>query len=907
MWGMTRRYWFCLVAVILLANAGATCVMSGTTQEPDVQKAEGPWHGIVQSAMFLLRWPIRTADSADIRDITLLVGFGLASLLVGLAIKATGSGTPRLQSSPPGTPTGGWRPWRRWLPSCEAWLWFTAVGVLVQALISLAANGSAVLSWGWTVRFVAGIGWAILLCRTIEARRVRHVMFGLLGVASVAMLLSLAHRADRGYAHLSWPIGPITITGALAAAWTAMAAALAIGRAPGRWVWPQRIFAAAVCVLAAYVLQQTGRRAPAVGLVFAVLVTGLLLARTVLKRRTANLLTAAVFALAVAGAVFYTVKQAGSAKVEVAGPVNVRFELWRLSSKLIREAPVLGHGPDLFVSKMTNLMAPLRAYSPHVYHGNINPHAHNEWLQAAVELGIPGALLYLALPLGVIVHGIRRLDQGRRAQEASRCSASGEDRAVMLSLIAGLAAIVVLDSASITLRGPIMPIWYWTLLGLLASSSRTPTGDGNLPEPADGDGGRARKERDGGHRDDGANEDPSATRRSASRAILIGVGVVSLGVAVVDLEHSRAACERVVHADRTDLVRLWADETLAAWRENALLALETAIKQPRPENLAVAEPLCKDMYDWWRGVPESPAIYADILLRRGKRQEAVKVLEETLGPQGDPFNRVVNLLYAERITSDPVEKLNCVRRAVHSWAFDDVLRAIALAAMQSPAAQQAVAQELPWVRRIASAAPDEAARDATVELLRINAVAQEQAGNLPEAIGDQRLAAEFYRRLEQANHSYRRRADVEAETFQTLAQMLYSADHADYQAAYEAIVAAERYAVLGIKHETLADPRPEDGFVGGEVVPTEYPESLQPMWRLSVLLHILVGREQQLMPRVLAGMPRREWNDAAVRRELARVYGRAATDMTALPAAQRPKHYPYILEMAGQLQPAGGR
>jgi len=389
--------------------------------------------------------------------------------------------------------------------------------------------------------------------------------------------------------------------------------------------------------------------------------------------------------------------------------------------------------------------------------------------------------------------------------------------------------------------------------------------------------------------------------------MLIGVGVVSLGVAVVDLEHSRAACEHVVHPNSKNLVRLWSEETLGAWRENALQALETAIQQPRPDELAVAESLSREVYSWWPGVSDSSAAYADVLLRLDKKQEAAKVLEEALSPRWNPFNRVANILYSERIAGDPVERLTCIRRAIHAAAFDDVLKAVALSAMQLPAAQQAVEQELSQARRIAAGEPDESAKDATVELLRINAAANAQAGNLQEAIADQRLAAEFYRRLERANHRYRRRAGVEAETFQTLAQMLYSANHADYPAAYEAVVAAERYAVLGIKHETLADPRPEDGFVGGEVVPTEYPESLQPMWRLSALLHILVGREQQLMPRVFASVPRSQWNDAGVRRELARVYGQAAADMTALPAEQRPKQYPRILEMAGQMKPAWGR
>lgn len=900
---MTRKRWLCLIAVILLANAGATCLLSTTSPELDIQRESSPWSRIVAAAVGASRWPIRTADSSDIRDIMLLVGLGLACLVVGIGADGTrlGGATPPLRGAAPSLPGAALR-------SAEAWLWFATAGVIVLSLTSMAVNRSAALSWGWMVRFACGAGWAILLARTVSTSRARQVVLGLLGVAGAAMLFGLAHRADRGYEHFQWPIGPITVTGALAAAWAAMAGALAVGRRAGRSVWLHRVFAGLVCILAAYVLQQTGRRAPAVGFAFAILVTGLLLARTVLKRRTANLLVVAAFVAAIAGAGYYTVAQSRSSRVEVAGPVTIRFEYWRLSTQLIAEAPLLGHGPDLFVAKMTSLMAPLRAYSPHVYHGNIDPHAHNEWLQAAVELGVPGAILYLALPLGVIVHGVRRLDRLGRGMSAGRDPPAGDaDRGVILSMIAGLAAIVVLDAASITLRGPIMPIWYWTLLGLLASASRGSPMAASRPATADNHHGRAKQGRGGEHQRARADEAPPPTPFPSRRAALISVGVISLGFAAVDLEHSRAACEHEVVPSSAALVRLWADKTLPAWRENAVRALEAAMSRPGAENLEVAEALTEEVYAWWPGSPEAPAAYADALLRGDKRSEGARVLEEALSSRWDPFNRVANILYAERVATAPAEKLTCVRRAIRSSRLDELLRAIALQALASPDASAAMEQELLEVRRIAAGEPGESAREALVELLRISAAAKEQAGRLPEAITDQRLAAEFYRRLEQEHHPYRRRSDVETDAFLTLARMLYAANHADYQAAYEAIIAAERYAILGIRHASLAKPQPEDGFVGGEVVPTEYPEDLRPMWQLSSLLHILVGREQQLMARVFAGLPQDQWNDTAVRRELVRLYRQAAADMTGLPAAQRPEHYRYILEMAGQMGPAAGR
>jgi hypothetical protein len=81
-----------------------------------------------------------------------------------------------------------------------------------------------------------------------------------------------------------------------------------------------------------------------------------------------------------------------------------------------------------------------------------------------VEIGLPGALLYLALPVGLIVHGVRRLDRSWFTFRSSATDggtgggAAEAPRSLILSLIAGLLVIVVLDSASVTLRGSTMPI-----------------------------------------------------------------------------------------------------------------------------------------------------------------------------------------------------------------------------------------------------------------------------------------------------------------------------------------------------------------------------------------------------------------------------------------------------------------
>ena len=231
---------------------------------------------------------------------------------------------------------------------------------------------------------------------------VRQTMAGLLVVAVLALALTIWHRADRGYAHFTWPIGPITITGGLAAVWAALAGVwgvrLAIHRRPTTAALA--LGASALCL---YALQQTERRSPVMGLIAGVFAIWTIAVWQRFPNRGTRIALCGTIASAIIGAIVYVNAQARSADRETSGPIAVRKAYWEQSSKLVGEHPLLGIGPDRFVIEMTMAIAPLRAEMPHVYHGNLDTAAHNEWLQAAVELGLPGGLAYLALPVGILL------------------------------------------------------------------------------------------------------------------------------------------------------------------------------------------------------------------------------------------------------------------------------------------------------------------------------------------------------------------------------------------------------------------------------------------------------------------------------------------------------------------------
>lgn len=789
-----------------------------------------------------------------------------------------------------------------------AWIAAVAAVVTLLSICSAWSNGTAALSWGWIARFVVGAGWALLIARAFSPRMVRQTVAALLALGLVAMLLAIADRADRGLLHFRWPIGPITATAALAAVWTALAATWASmlvierkSQASARRLpfWGTVLFLVLVAAAAVYVLQQTGRRAPGLGLAAGVLAGAAIVLRSRFRSRRLDAGFCVLAILAFGGAAVYCAGQLRSPTRVTSGPVSLRLALWRLSGELIAERPWLGGGPDTFVVEMTNKTAPYRAEAPQFFHGNVDPYAHNEWLQAAAELGLPAAAAYLALPLGLVFLAARR-----RTCCGGSCD-SPEQRAVVVALTAGLVTIVALEFASITLRTPIMPVWYWTVLGLLAAALRTaPPEPQPVLQPVTA-------ERAPGAQDAHVpceERDGAVPRAIPAKTVVWGLlAAACLGVSWHEVNNALVKTDPAAAARRgAGGLRLCADKTIGAWHRAARIALAKAEATSASGDIQSARAAWKHLYELMPAYLDVPADYAKSLLLAGRTDEARTILRSSLKTGFDPYNVAANTLYAKLLIDDPVGRLRCVQRALRAGEFDESLRAVLLDALAHPDAAQALENDLPKARAVARGEADgDSIVDATVELLRVNAAWDMARGRPAEAIADQRLAAEFYERLEETNNRYRRTHAAETDAFLTLARWLYEQAAADYEAAYAAVLLAERYAVLGISHELVAHPEPDQGFVGGVVIPTELPPRLTPLWKLSALLHVVAGHDQDyaLLARVMSSLPPEQRTQDGIRRELARVYAQAYEDLRRLPKDRRPPYFAHVSEMAEQLSP----
>ena len=90
-----------------------------------------------------------------------------------------------------------------------------------------------------------------------------------------------------------------------------------------------------------------------------------------------------------------------------------RLEVWSRAIYLIQDFSFTGAGPGMF-QKVVNVLYPLFSIGPDAE----IPHAHNTFLQAAADFGIPGLIAQAALLMtlgGALIAGLRQRNQGTLA------------------------------------------------------------------------------------------------------------------------------------------------------------------------------------------------------------------------------------------------------------------------------------------------------------------------------------------------------------------------------------------------------------------------------------------------------------------------------------------------------------
>ena len=825
----------------------------------------------------LLTLPISLADASEVRIVCLPIGAGLLWLYLAIAgISPLSGPSPRVPNAASAK--------RGFFAMPRDPLIALTVATLVFTALAAITNDTWALSKGWCFYFASGAAWAIGLAALIRAdsrSRTAAVALTVMALlAIVACILTFWHRSTLDIRFVRWPIGPLTITGCMAGVWAAAAIGMITGallpRGRSRSVGVSTGIGLLVLGLSATLAYTSGRRSSFLGVAAALVVCAsvYMLVRLTARRAYAALFISLIVCTVAIGA--WLTAQTRSSIREVSGPIALRQAYYRSAARLIASSPLLGIGPDMTVCRVTTDLARERAEHPHVIHGGAVPALHSEWLQAALELGVPGGLVYLAIPLSVIFVGawtvVRQL-RTNTAPGSVETAVLQEPLSISLLLasLTGLTAVFVIEATSINLRGAVMPATFWTLVGLasgltqrlrLAETAATPDVHAVPPTRLD----------------------------LVPRVVMLGISGIVLLATVSDLQqtfaHAKGRSMRATDPNAAVQVLDLANDRFGAMKllavrvdrgliesdvSRALRKTAPAATTPLPTTDSASQPAVDPRAAPWTaaavatweelvrrcpGYPGAGGFLGEALLGADRIHDARSIFEGYLG-KIDPYDPAATLMYAIAFVENPLERIHLVRRGLRAGPVEPIGRRMFLLALQEGIVGIQWGGQVEFAADLVANHPLDTWDDPLApETLRMEAVRLLSIGDLAAATAMQDKAANAYKRLFDENHPARRAAPAEIDAWKLSADVRFESDPGAYREAFERVLIAERFAVLSVEHEYRRNPPPGAEFVGGVVTPVETPDALAPLWRLSAKLHIAMGRTQNesITPRLLHAM-----------------------------------------------------
>lgn len=160
--------------------------------------------------------------------------------------------------------------------------------------------------------------------------------------------------------------------------------------------------------------------------------------------------------------------------LDVTGTAAGRFEVWQRALYMIQDFPYTGIGLNMF-PHVGDALYPYFLLGPNAR----VPHAHNNLLQVAVDLGIPGLVAYLAL-LGTFCFCTWRVYRGTQSRSI---------RLLAVGLFSGMLAHQVYGLTDAITLGAKPGFMLWIMLGLMAALYNLEMGGASPPSPIEGRGG----------------------------------------------------------------------------------------------------------------------------------------------------------------------------------------------------------------------------------------------------------------------------------------------------------------------------------------------------------------------------------------------------------------------------------
>jgi len=326
------------------------------------------------------------------------------------------------------------------------------LGVAVYYAVVEVVQSPVALRWASAIYLTTGAGLAGLAVMGMQAEYKLPVL---------GKLVSLLPHVVRGISQNPEGLNPNIVAGALL--WF-----IPLGMTLAVWLWHARAgrlnrtrlaqvtFVGVLGCLGVLLLTQSrgGFIGLGVGVLFLVAMTGRLG-----KVLVGLAVIAAVIGLVVIGPgkIGDIMVGVGSATAQRLGveTLSGRVEVWSRALYAIQDFPFTGMGMGTF-GYVIPVLYPLFLISPDV----MISHAHDEFLQVAVDLGLPGLVAFLAIYLAVVW---TQITVWRRDQDPFR-------RTVALGLLVGLTSHAVFGLSDAVLLGAKPSVFWWALLGLAVAT-----------------------------------------------------------------------------------------------------------------------------------------------------------------------------------------------------------------------------------------------------------------------------------------------------------------------------------------------------------------------------------------------------------------------------------------------------
>jgi tetratricopeptide (TPR) repeat protein len=330
--------------------------------------------------------------------------------------------------------------------------WFAVALLVLLAAQTLSAvlSESEAEGFGFLFRSGCGAFLSLALAVFLDSRRLKQI--------AVVWTLAAVVEAGVMLAQVVWSVEPVGLAGNRNFAACFLAMSLPIGVACAIAFGRQWMLAAACALLLGGALVVSESRGAALAL--AVVGFGWLLARLIGGKRW---LFAGAAVVAVVGLLVSPLARNAAQRF---WNDDVRPMIWLGSARAFSEAPVVGHGPGSFVRVYPAHRPP--EYFDRPKSALVTDHAHNEFLEIAVEGGALGVVAFLAL-LAVAANAAHR---------AVRNQSDEVVRALSVGVTMGWGVLLAQNLVDINLFMPPNESLFWLMIGWLAVAA----GRGDEPE-----------------------------------------------------------------------------------------------------------------------------------------------------------------------------------------------------------------------------------------------------------------------------------------------------------------------------------------------------------------------------------------------------------------------------------------